>query len=158
ALDRLREVTEARGFALAPRLTAHPRYVLDPERWIDPELRFAVLDRSDAEGLARDDPGAHFPERTMENAKAGDGADVLAVGDRSTAWYPGGDGRPPVLVPRPAAARGAVREVLDGVLDGQEPGVDELVALFRARGPEVAAVAEVADELRRQAVGDEVTY
>ena len=41
---------------------------------------------------------------------------------------------------------------------GQEPGVDELTTLLRARGREVAAVAEVADELRRQTVGDAVTW
>ena len=35
ALDRLREVTEARGFALAPRLTIYPEFALDPERWLD---------------------------------------------------------------------------------------------------------------------------
>ena len=61
ALDRLREVTEARGFELAPRLTAHPEYVCDPGTWFDPRLSFAVLDSSDAEGLGRDDPGALFP-------------------------------------------------------------------------------------------------
>ena len=49
-------------------------------------------------------------------------------------------------------------EVLDGVLLGQEPGVDELVTLFGARGPEVVAVAEVADDLRRATVGDTVTF
>ena len=49
-------------------------------------------------------------------------------------------------------------EVLAGVVAGQQPGEDELVALFAARGPEVRAVAEVADELRRQAVGDVVTF
>ena len=48
ALDRLREVTEARGFALAPRLTIYPEFALDPERWLDPAIRFPVLDRSDA--------------------------------------------------------------------------------------------------------------
>ena len=41
---------------------------------------------------------------------------------------------------------------------GQQPGEEELVALFAARGPEVRAVAEVADDLRRQAVGDVVTF
>ena len=159
ALDRLREVTEAKGFVLAPRLTIHPEWALDPERWLDPALRFPVLDRSDAESLGRDDPGATFPERTMENAKAGDGAEILVIGDKSTTWYSGADNRPPTLVPgAPWAHRTAVHEVLAGVLDGQEPGVDELVTLFRARGPEVTAIAEVADELRRQAVGDEVTY
>ena len=54
--------------------------------------------------------------------------------------------------------RGAVAEVLDGVRLGQEPGVDELVTLFGARGREVAAVAELADELRRETVGDTVTW
>src|SRR3954447_9839815 len=51
ALDRLRAVTEAAGFELAPRLTAYPEFVLDPERWLHPDVRFGVLDRSDAEGL-----------------------------------------------------------------------------------------------------------
>src|SRR5688500_20360253 len=41
ALDRLREATEQRGFELAPRLTAHPRYVVDPAARFDPALRFA---------------------------------------------------------------------------------------------------------------------
>jgi 7,8-didemethyl-8-hydroxy-5-deazariboflavin synthase CofH subunit len=51
-----------------------------------------------------------------------------------------------------------VGEVLAGVLAGQEPGVDELTTLFAARGPEVAAVAEVADDLRARVVGDAVTW
>ena len=41
---------------------------------------------------------------------------------------------------------------------GQELGEAELVDLFAARGPEVAAVAEYADRLRAEAVGDTVTY
>ncbi|HMC53219.1 MAG TPA: 5-amino-6-(D-ribitylamino)uracil--L-tyrosine 4-hydroxyphenyl transferase CofH, partial [Acidimicrobiales bacterium] len=49
-------------------------------------------------------------------------------------------------------------EVLEGVLLGQEPGVRELTSLFGARGPELAAVAEVADDLRRGTVGDAVTW
>src|SRR5207302_6476659 len=52
----------------------------------------------------------------------------------------------------------AVNEVLAGVLLGQEPGVDELVTLFSARGPEVTAVAALADELRQAVVGDTVTW
>ena len=53
-LDRLREVTEAAGFALAPRLTVYPETAAAPERWLDEAMRFPVLDRSDSEGLARD--------------------------------------------------------------------------------------------------------
>jgi FO synthase len=135
AIERLREVTEAGGHVLAPRLTVYPEYAADPERWLDPALRFPVLDHSDAEGLGRD----------LE------------------AWYSGGDAPPPVLVAagRPAGSAtsgGPVEEILQGVLMGQEAGEDELVGLFSARGPVVSRVAEVADELRRRAIGDTVTY
>ncbi len=157
-LDRLREVTEAAGHVLAPRLTVHPSYVRDAGRWIDEGLHFAVTDRSDAEGFGRDDPGSQFPERTMERAKAGDGADVELVGEPSTQWYSGAGTDPAVLVPARAAARGAVGEVLQGVATGSEVGFDEIVTLFGARGPEVAAVAGVADDLRRSIVGDDVTW
>jgi 7,8-didemethyl-8-hydroxy-5-deazariboflavin synthase CofH subunit/7,8-didemethyl-8-hydroxy-5-deazariboflavin synthase CofG subunit len=129
ALERLRAVTEAAGRTLAPRLTIYPEYAADPERWLDPALRFPVLDRSDAEGLARD-----------------------------TTWSAGETGEPPVLLGGPGSTRGRIAEILDGVLAGQETGEEELVALFAARGPEVRAVAEVADQLRRDAVGDVVTF
>jgi FO synthase len=164
ALDRLREVTEARGFALAPRLTVYPTHVLDPARWLDDGLRFAVLDRSDAEGLARDDPGAVFIQRITPAApeQVDDGIDVLHLGPRSTQWYSGGTAPPPVLVgsgaERPEPVAGRVHEVLTGVRSGQQVGLDEIVTLFGARGPEVAAVCALADELRREAVGDTVTY
>jgi FO synthase len=133
ALDRLREVTEGRGLVLAPRLTVHPGHALQPERFLAEGVRFAVLDRSDAEGLARDDR-----------------------------WYSGHEHAPPALVPAalPAGgpAGGAVGEVLTGAVLGQELGEEQIVTLFRARGPEVAAVAGVADDLRRQDVGDAVTW
>ncbi|HWL43358.1 MAG TPA: 5-amino-6-(D-ribitylamino)uracil--L-tyrosine 4-hydroxyphenyl transferase CofH [Ilumatobacter sp.] len=193
ALDRLRDVTEARGLALAPRLTIYPEFATDPARWLDPAVRFPVLDRSDAESFGRDDPGAHFPERVAGTRDAGDGADVILVGDRSTAWYSGAPVTPPLLVP-PRSSSGAlaaepppplyrddtgthrggldtaaarpldhrnqrsIQEVLDGVRAGEQPGVDELVTLFSARGPEVAAVAELADELRERAVGNAVSW
>ncbi len=137
ALDRLREVTEARGHTLAPRLTIYPEHALDPGRWLDEGLRFPVLDHSDAEGLARDDR-----------------------------WYSGDEEPPPVLIP-PAPAPGnwpgigagsAVGEVLAGVRAGEQVGEDEIVTLFSARGPEVGAVAALADELRAEAVGDVVTW
>ena len=159
ALKRLREVTEARGFALAPRLTAHPEFVRDPDRWIDPGLHFAVLDRSDAEGLGRDDPGAQFPQKVESITPVGDDAEVTLRGPRSTQWYSGAPVAPPLLVPAPHdAVTGAVAEVLDGVRSGQEVGEEQILALFSARGPEVATVAAVADDLRREIVGDEVTF
>ena len=143
ALDVLREATEAAGHVLAPRLTVYPTFALDPARWLDPALRFPVLDASDAEGLARD-----------------------------TSWCSGGEMAPPELLDQPdlpdghdgptgsrrAAAGGAVAEVLAGVALGQDVGTAEIVSLFSARGPEVRMVAAVADDLRRRSVGDAVTF
>ncbi|HXN63001.1 MAG TPA: 5-amino-6-(D-ribitylamino)uracil--L-tyrosine 4-hydroxyphenyl transferase CofH [Acidimicrobiales bacterium] len=134
ALDLLRSATEAAGHVLAPRLTVYPEFALAPGRWLDDALRFPVLDASDAEGLAREDD-----------------------------WCSGGEAHPPELLggATGGGARrpgGAVAEVLDGVALGQEVGLDEIVTLFSARGPEVAQVAEAADALRRSVVGDAVTY
>jgi FO synthase len=132
ALERLRAATEAAGHTLAPRLTIYPEFVRDPDRWLDPALRTPVLVASDSEGLARDHQ-----------------------------WSPGRDDlNPPAIlgVPWSTPGRGAVAEVLDGVRAGQEVGVDEIVTLLGARGPEVAHVAAVADELRREIAGDQVTF
>ncbi|MEI7886506.1 MAG: bifunctional FO biosynthesis protein CofGH [Actinomycetes bacterium] len=164
AFERLKEVTRNFGYALAPRLTIYPEWAVQPERFLDAAVTFAVLDRSDAEGLGRDDPGAVFPEKMTASQDVGTGAEVVSISTRSedsTAWYSGAATSPPLLVPSALASQptsGAVREALEGALLGQEVGEAEILALFSARGAEVAAVAEVADELRRQAVGDTVTY
>jgi FO synthase len=158
ALHRLVEITEAAGLVLASRLTLYPEYALNPDRWLAPDMRFAVLDRSDAEGMGRDDPGAILPQHTDEARNVGTGAEVVLIGRRSTAWSSGSDREPPMLLPGDPHAGGAVGEVLAGIRLGQLPGEHELLTLFSARGREVAAVAGLADELRRVAVGDTVTY
>ena len=61
ALDRLRTTTEAHGLNLAPRLTIYPEFAQAPERWLDEAVRFAVMDRSDAEGLGPRRPGSRLP-------------------------------------------------------------------------------------------------
>jgi len=157
-LERLRAVTESAGHVLAPRLTIHARYAREPQRWLDPQLHFAVADRSDSDGFARDDPGSVWPERTMERAKVDDGAEFELTGTISSQWYVGTGGDPQQLVPGEPCATGPVAEVLDGVRAGEDVGFDEIVTLFRARGREVAAVAEVADALRHEIVGDAVTW
>jgi FO synthase len=158
-LDRLRDVTEAAGHVLAPRLTIYPEFALNPNRWLDTAMRFPVLDRADAELLGRDDPGAHFPEKVSGTRDTGDGAEVILVGHKSTAWYSGASETPKMLIDAaPVKVGGAVAEVLAGIDMGQEPGIDELVTLFEARGVEVGAVAQAADSLRAATVGDTVTW
>ncbi len=140
-LDVLEDVTNQHGFELVARLTAYPEYVLDPHKWIDPDLRFAVLEVSDASGYAR-------------------GRDVASVEPDAMTWYSGADAAPPLLVghDNTAIVSGEVPELLQSHREGQTLGVEELTRLFEARGREVTAIARYADELRAQVVGDEVTW
>jgi len=157
AIDRLRDVTEAAGHTLAPRLTIYPEFAARPERWLAEPMRFAVLDRSDAESLGRD-------------------RDTFDEAPGSPTWYSGADCEPPTLIETSTvsvrgalagvgvvrsegpALTGAVADVLAAVRAGEQVGEDEITTLFSARGPEVPAVATLADELRREAVGDAVTW
>jgi FO synthase len=90
-------------------------------------------------------------------------------------WAPGKDMEPPVPDERlsaewldrtwlggspsmfPESARG-LAPILERSLEGVAPTIDEVEALFRARGDQVDAIARVADTLRARAVGDTVTY
>jgi len=53
-IDDLAAHTATRGFVLRERLTAHPEYVGDAARWIDPALHAPVRALADATGLAAD--------------------------------------------------------------------------------------------------------
>jgi FO synthase len=151
AVGVLREATEAAGHVLAARLTVYPSFTQGAaaETWLDPNLRFPVLDVSDAEGLARDaawcSGGEVAPPLLLGGSGNGNGSESVP-------------GSTPGRRAGPVSRRGPVAEVLDGVALGQEVGVDEIVTLFSARGPEVPMVAEVADDLRRRVVGDAITF
>ena len=128
SLDAMREQVETAGYTLAPRLTIYPSFLADEGRWLDEAMVFPVKDASDAEGLARD-----------------------------SKWCSGSALAPP-KIHFTGRASGALGEVLAGVSAGEEPGEAEIQTLFRARGPEVGAVIELADELRLKTSGDDVTY
>jgi len=133
ALDRLRQVTEACGHVLAPRLTVYPEFVAARDEWIDPSLHFAVMDRSDSEWLARDDHwtcGGHDGPPRQDLS-------IHAAGERSS---------------------GPVEDVLDSGVLGAGLDEDAIVALFSARGRQVQEVYDLADELRSKANGDVVTW
>jgi FO synthase len=125
----LERATESRGLRLAPRLPIYPEYVARLDRWVDPGVAPFVLHRADADGLARED-----------------------------GWSAGAARPAPGLRRSTAPAAGAVAEVLARSRAGEELGEDDVVALARARGPDVAAVCRAADELRREVCGDTVTY
>lgn len=160
SLDLLRERVEASGRTLVSRLTIYPEFVRDAQKWIAPELHFAVMDRSDADGFARDDVGATFPEKYQDAVNVGTGAEVIQIGRRSTAWYSGADTAPAILisgrVAGPASAH--INEILTEARSGNRIDESQIATLFRARGRDVEVIASAADELRESVNGDEVTF
>jgi FO synthase len=131
-LARLEAVTAERGLDLLPRLTAYPRYVRNPENWLDEEMRPAVLAASDSLGYAR-----------------------------RWRWHAGAAEEVPRAFPGRVASRrsqGPVRGALEALRAGED--LDELAVtnLLCARGADMASVLEAADALRKEVNGDEVTY
>ena len=167
-LDLLRAATEAGGMTLAPRLTLYPEFAIDPDRWLADPLRFPVLDASDAEGLGRDHPwcsGGTTPPPRLLTTPTDPGPALAAPPEAPVPPAPPEASTPPAPPAPPAppvatlaSSGSAVAAVLAGVLAGDEVGEEEIVTLFAARGPEVRAVADVADLLRSEANGDEVTF
>ena len=144
-LDELRAATEGRGFLLLERLAVYPRYCSTPavlDTWLDRRLRPKVLDAIDGEGYRRG-------EEWYSGGEAGppENAAIAIEAARTGAW------RVPGRVSRPSVAR-----ALDRAADGEELDTTELALLFTARGAEAERLYSVADDLRRAAVGEEVTY
>ena len=83
-------------------------------------------------------------------------ADALFLA-RNDAWYSGTDHTPPA--PPPSRLR---TSAVEAILSRYEPGYDfdaeELVTLFGARGGDFNALVERADHLRRDLVGDAVSF
>ncbi|MDA9227481.1 5-amino-6-(D-ribitylamino)uracil--L-tyrosine 4-hydroxyphenyl transferase CofH, partial [Actinomycetota bacterium] len=130
------------------------------QKWIDPGLRFPVMDRSDADGYARDDVGSIFPEKYEDAANVGTGAEVIQIGRRSTAWYSGADTAPEILISGTSSSRvsNPIAEILEAAVNGELIDESQIAMLFRSRGKDVTAVASVADHLRETVNGDEVTF
>ena len=135
-LERLARETAREGKVLTPRLTVYPRYVGDPERWLDPSLRTAVQREADADGLARGD-----------------------------AWSPGdGDAVLPgellrlVQTRHSARPSGRIEELCARAATGPALDEGEIAELFTVRGDDLVAVVSAADALRQQVNGDTVTY
>ena len=142
-LAELARATESAGKSLAPRLPLHPCYVADPQRWIDPGLRSAVLAASDGQGLGRDSRWhAGDAEQVSGHAPAG--------GDAGLANEPARRVRSRISP--------SLGSALERVREGARLDEGQVVRLFEARGGEARAVCEAADRLRRERNGDVVSY
>jgi FO synthase len=169
-LDLLAGVTATAGFALRERLTAHPPYLREP--WLDPRLVAHVDALSGPDGLAADVRPTGLPWQEPDDGLVSHGAGTGRTDLHTTIDLTG----------RSADRRGDFDEVYGGWSALQVPAqvtrVDhdvaaalrvaaddparltdaQALALITADGADLDAVCRLADDVRRDTVGDEVTY
>ena len=173
-IDDLAAQTAAEGFELKERLTIYPEYVKHGEPWLDPRLFAHVRALADpVTGLAIQDAvleGRPWQEPDGGFGLAASGRTDLHVeidttgrtSDRREDFndvYGDWDALRGRLGTTPERFGGDFKAALASA--ERNPGGlsdDEALALLHADGAELAAVMRLADDLRRDAVGDEVTY
>jgi FO synthase len=173
SLDSLRDITAECGFELTPRLTVHPEYVVAGEPWLDPRISAHVAALATDDGLAK--PGVRpsglpwqEPDGGFESVGRTDlhaAVDTEGRTDDRRSDFAGvyGDwdsvkvaavatGGPAVLHAEGADALRAA-EADPGKLSDEHA-----LTLMTADGPLLEQVTRLADDLRREIVGDDVTY
>ncbi|MCO1654829.1 bifunctional FO biosynthesis protein CofGH [Pseudonocardia humida] len=180
AIDELATRSAAAGFTLRERLTAYPKYVRAGSPWIDTRLHAHVAALAEAAtGLA--DEGAEVVGRPWQEPDGGfasSGRTDLhtAIDDEGRTDDRRGDfdsvyGDWDALRDELAATRQAAPERLDADvraglrLAGSDPAAlldpanhTAAMALILADGPALEELTGLADALRAQVVGDDVTY
>ncbi|UGT64252.1 bifunctional FO biosynthesis protein CofGH [Nocardia asteroides] len=180
-LDTLREITAESGFELVERTSAHPRYVRAGNPWTDPRIAVHVAALTDpATGLANPDAEVigrpwQEPDESWDStgrvdlntaidtegrnteSRSDSGLDqdlVGAFGDWDTIreHAAGLQNAPQRLGSDVLAALRAAEADPAGLSD------DQYLALATAEGPDLEAVTTLADQLRRDTNGDDVTY
>ncbi|HEX9824460.1 MAG TPA: bifunctional FO biosynthesis protein CofGH [Actinomycetota bacterium] len=167
--EALRRATEERGYRLRPRLTIYPEYVLRPDPYLAGKMRAPVMALAGDDGYPNgrapepipwQDPDVQWKPREIALTFAKgtgelrpDADDVY--GDMGLLEVTRDWGRQRVA---PERLEEEVRGALARAADGLPIADDQALALFRAEGDALEALCRVADDLRRDAVGDEVTY
>jgi FO synthase len=170
-IGALRKVTAAAGFTLRERLTAYPPYVRAGTPWLDPRVAAHVRALAAPDGLADEGAvprGLLWQEPDAEWTSTGR-IDLHAAidsegrrGDRRADFdevY--GDWRE--VAARVNVGLTSVDSDVRAALRAAErnPGgltETHAIALMTSDGAALEAVCRLADELRRDAVGDDVTY
>ncbi|MET9874024.1 bifunctional FO biosynthesis protein CofGH [Actinacidiphila glaucinigra] len=173
-IEELAERSAEAGFALRERLCVYPEFVRRGEPWLDPRLLPHVTALADpTTGLAREDAEVtgrpwQEPEEVFTAAGRTDLHRTIdtegRTGDRRQDfdevygdWEALREQAAPGLVPDRIEAD--VRTALSVAADDPTKLTDaEALALLHADGAALDALTRIADDVRRDAVGDEVTY
>ena len=171
SIEALRATTAARGKVLRERLTIYPEFASKPDPFLAGKMRAPVSALLGADGLAVQgqrpapvpwqDPDVRWKPRTIALTFAkGDGAGLRA--DAETVY---GDTDLPATTTAwaqrtvaPERLDAEIRQALTKAESHRPISDDEALALFRAEGDALDALCRVADGLRVEAVGDDVTY
>ncbi|MBE1606141.1 bifunctional FO biosynthesis protein CofGH [Actinopolymorpha pittospori] len=174
-IDDLAARTAAHGFELKERLTIYPEYIRAGEPWLDPRVSRHVaaladpetgLARADAmpEGLPWQEPDGGWPTET------GSGRTDLHVSvdtegrteDRRSDFdsvYGDWDELAARVSTAPERIGPDVRDALrNAERDPAGLSDEDALALLHADGPELDALTRLADDLRQEAVGDDITF
>ncbi|MBA9007919.1 bifunctional FO biosynthesis protein CofGH [Thermomonospora cellulosilytica] len=171
-IDELAAKTAEQGFTLRERLTVYPEYVERGEPWLDPRLSAHVAALADPEtGLAREDAvleGRPWQEPDGGFLEAAGRTDLHVEIDTTGRTSDRRDdfdevyGDWDALRDRVRAPQRFDADVKAALAHAERDPAGlsdtEALALLHADGPELEAVAKLADDLRRDAVGDDVTY
>jgi FO synthase len=181
-IDSLTEWVAGAGFSLRERLTAHPPYLAEP--WLDPRLRSHVSALVDpATGLAREDAIPHGlvwqePDGGLENVGRTDLDTAIDTEGRRTETRSDFDSAygdwgslvvsdeaktrgtgSPALAPRERMRPEYVAALNEAEVRGSAMSDATALVLFDPEpGAEIDALAELADAIRRERVGDVVHY
>ena len=167
-LEDLTRATADAGFVLRERLTAHPPYLEEP--WLDPRLAGHVAALRGPDGLAADVLPIGLPWQEPDDALVSSGRTDLhrtvdttgRTAERRTDFDEvyGGWEAIAAAVPAPRArlthdVAAALRVARDRPATLTE---QQALALITADGTDLDAVCALADDVRRDTVGDDVTY
>ena len=173
----LARLTADSGFTLRERLTAHPRYIIAGEPWIDPRVLPHVLALADDDGLAVESAmPVGRPWQEPDPVWAGTGRVNLhteidtagRTGDRRgdfDAVYGNWEAlreeaaRGQKAIPAGGGGNMEIRAALAKAENNPAGLADaDYLALLTAEGPELEALAALADRVREQTVGNAVGY
>jgi FO synthase len=176
-IDQLRARSAEAGFELRERLTIYPEYVRRGEAWLDPRLAAHVAALADPEtGLANEAAmPVGLPWQEPDDAyQAGGRTDLHASIDTAgrTADRRGdfdsvyGDWASVAAHISTGSTERLESDVLAGLkVAAEDPAAllrpeyeAQALALFNADGSALDELARIADDLRRDVVGDDITY
>ncbi|MFV9427389.1 bifunctional FO biosynthesis protein CofGH [Rhodococcus aetherivorans] len=174
-LDTLARLSSEAGFELTERIAAQPKYVLAGQPWIDPRITAHVHALADpATGLAREviPSGLPWQEPDIDWESSGrvdlnseidvTGRNTEHRSDLGSAFGDWETVREQVLELGASAPVRLDSDVLSALRSAErDPGgctEAEYIALANADGAGLEALVALADQLRRDTVGDDVTY